>query len=115
VLRDLFISELLILVAAVLLVADLLALRLVIGLRGKLDSDGACLIRIVYRFGVIATVSQFLTLVSTILRQSDYDGSADVRLLIFFTAQCILATAFIRSVWEITHLPPDGHREGSTT
>jgi len=108
-------DELLVVVSAILLAAQLYSIRMLRILRARLDgSGGEYLLRVVSRFGYLATLAQFLTLGGAILRQSSYDTTADVRLTIFFAVQTIIAVAFIWTVWEIHHLPADGYGQNSS-
>lgn len=99
-------DELLILVAATLLLAEIYAVWMVRRTRQLLNGGvGDYLLRVVFRFGVVVTIAQGLTLANAVLRYVEV--SNDARLLLFLAIESLLAIAFLWTVWEIHHLPAD--------
>jgi hypothetical protein len=101
-------DELLVLVATVIFVLVVYALRMVRSLRRHLNGvSGSYLLRIVFRFGIFVAAAQFLTVTNAILRLADRMGTYDTRLMILLVGETLIAGAFLWTVWEIHHLPAD--------
>lgn len=101
-------DDLLVIVAILLLVAEVYALRMIRVLRKRLGGgNGDYLLRVVFRFGVVVTVAQMLTVANAVLRLIDPAAFSDVRLLLFLVIETLFALAFLGTVWEIHNLPAD--------
>jgi hypothetical protein len=108
-------DEMLVTVAVLLLVAEVYALRMIRVLRKRLDGGhGDYLLRVVFRFGLVVTVAQVLTVVNAVLRLIDYTAFGDVRLMLFLAIESLFALAFLWTVWEIHHLPADRYAKDPT-
>ncbi len=111
----LLLDEFLVVIAAIILVAEIYSIRMLRVLRARLDgSGGEYLLRVVARFGYLVTFAQLLTLTNAILRLTVYDTTTDLRLTVFFAVQSTIAIAFLWTVWEIHHLPADGYGQNAS-
>jgi hypothetical protein len=109
-------DDALVILAVLLLLCELYALRMVYSLKRHAErvGAGAYLLRIVFRFGVFVTLAQMLTVTNAILRYADRFGTYDARLMILLVGESMMAAAFIWTVWEIHHLPVDRYAEDPT-
>lgn len=107
-------DELLVIAATALLFLEVYALRMVHVLRRKIDGgSGEYLLRVVFRFGFFVVLGQSLTVLNSILRLVDPEGTYDTRLIVLLVGEIILAIAFLWTVWEIHHLPADRYSQHS--
>jgi hypothetical protein len=99
----------LVVLAALLLICELYALRMVYSLKRHADKvgEGTLLLRIVMRFGIFVVFAQALTVTNALLRLADRYGTYDARLMILLVGEATMAFAFLWTVWEIHHLPAD--------